>query len=52
MVSGYDPFTYVLRSGQATAWWSWFGLEPTTRVLWNMGVSDSSTRSDTHALEL
>ena len=23
------------------------GLEPTTRVLWNMGVSDQLTRSDT-----
>jgi hypothetical protein len=26
------------------------GLEPTTRVLWNMGVSDEPTWSDTYAL--
>ena len=26
------------------------GLEPTTRVLWNMGVSDQLTWSDTYAL--
>ena len=28
------------------------GLEPTTRVLWNVGVSDQLTLSDTQALEL
>ena len=26
------------------------GLEPTTRVLWNVGVSDQLTSSDTYAL--